>query len=444
MASSAQDACGSSVRANVSGFSICDADLLYLCSKVGEDIPPSEQQSADTVVRDLTWDIFAMANSLSCGDGLRAENIVMHGVVFTLTDSQASFCAYVQHIFSRQCVGATQMKGYSVTNNVWRSPNEMAAAIVTHLLDTGKDDTVSLDCLRSVSTALLGYSLSGLYRENILSHIRGLRWAHHEDATLQPASVMAALSGLERMNKGELHALARSHGINLLRGATSEDIHSAFVMHVTSGKCGGHSCSASLTGCSQLRNEINQADHDTSDLRLYVLSAVSTKVKLRPLRRILQANNIPFELNDSLSRLRTRLHQYIRTLRKGKNAARIREHRLLPMQERARFLDQVRSQWPQPIDQSIKDSVVQLFKQQTGRESLQTFTCACCAEDSLVKERREVMLAELPLDLLNATGELASPAGEDYSTSRVGVSTVSMPFSSGPLQQVLLDPKGVC
>ena len=103
------------------------------------------------------------------------------------------------------------------------------------------------------------------------------------------------------------------------------------------------------------------------DLRLYILEAACHKVRLRPLRRILKANNIPFQPMDSLRRLRCILRQFVRSSKKGKRVQRVQQHREQVVREKSEKLDRIREQWPQLIQQNVKDKLVELFRYEEDR-----------------------------------------------------------------------------
>src|SRR5271155_5661069 len=62
-------------------------------------------------------------------------------------------------------------------------------------------------------------------------------------------------------------------------------------------------------------------------------------------------------------------------------------------------LDDIRSQWLSVIPQSLKDKIIQLFREQTSSKCLTSVTCACCAESTLSSECSQENINDINLDL---------------------------------------------
>jgi hypothetical protein len=130
-----------------------------------------------------------------------------------------------------------------------------------------------------------------------------------------------------------------------------------------------------------------------------VLSKIATTIKLRPLRRVLVNNNIEFSANDSLSKLRRDLKKYITILKHGKmtelNLATQRASEL----QREREKKKINESWPQRISVELKDKIVKMFRQQTSKSVLSSFTCSVCAESTLCAKQHEIQASDIDLEL---------------------------------------------
>ena len=56
--------------------------------------------------------------------------------------------------------------------------------------------------------------------------------------------------------------------------------------------------------------------------------------------------------------------------------------------ERLHELGEVRENWPRMPPMAVKEQIVRDFRSATSSAALSSFTCACCARDSPMTERR--------------------------------------------------------
>ena len=86
------------------------------------------------------------------------------------------------------------------------------------------------------------------------------------------------------------------------------------------------------------------------------------------MRRILTNLDINYQLSDPLRVLREKLHAYILVLRKGK---RVEREQQAQREKTTRFneqLKQIRESWPQLVPQTLKDKIINLFRERTSSE----------------------------------------------------------------------------
>lgn len=91
----------------------------------------------------------------------------------------------------------------------------------------------------------------------------------------------------------------------------------------------------------------------------------------------------------------------------------------------------IHTQWPQVVQHDLKDKVLRLFREQTSKATLATFTCAVCAEASLCSFQKKMRVADI----------------DDLSILKLKLShaayNVPIPYQYGPLKDVIIDPAGV-
>ena len=104
----------------------------------------------------------------------------------------------------------------------------------------------------------------------------------------------------------------------------------------------------------------------------------------------------------------------------------VRSFKKIPIQEKKK----INESWPQQISADLKEKIVKMFRQQTSKSELSTFTCSVCAESTLHAKQCEIQASDIDLDLLkfHRKGNATNPP---------------LPYEHGPLKDVLLDPAGV-
>src|ERR1700683_3386624 len=252
------------------------------------------------------------------------------------------------------------------------------------------------------------------------------------------------------MRKPMLINIAIGHGLQVDSSWTIDDLRNAITKHVTGAQCCLRGDEEQVpTQCQSINDEFPHKDPelDSSDeIQSRILESIVDRLSASPLRRILQIHEIPSHKEESTSRLRRRLRKYTRSLRKGKRSHQERRT------EANRRLQQVRAEWPRVVPNDLKDRIHKLFREQTSSERLKEFTCASCAQSQFVDERVVLPASELDLDLLQRPDMHDADVGSDTDDDESerpepwldsDCAPPILPFTDGPLQNLLLDPAGV-
>ncbi|KAJ6543192.1 hypothetical protein DFH09DRAFT_1088894 [Mycena vulgaris] len=234
-------------------------------------------------------------------------------------------------------------------------------------------------------------------RAAIREHL--MKISQEESDNRSSASVADFFNSFESYRKPVLVAIAAFHRIELPEKATVEHTRTKITEHIISGHCaqfaGSHSSNSlppdiSLSDCADVCKEW-KVNVIHPDLQVHILSAFNgSNLTLNPLRRILSGLNIEHTNSESSRELKNKLKSYISMLCKGKRVERATDKRaednhIKKTEARARYdeeLGKIIASWPQLVPQSLKDKVINIFRDQTSSEARATFTCASCAESS--------------------------------------------------------------
>lgn len=223
-----------------------------------------------------------------------------------------------------------------------------------------------------------------------------------------------ACTGFERLSRAQLLCRLCSHGVDPPVRATSSVLRGLIVAHLTNGDC----VAGNSPACDTIRADSSSAMSDVETLRaavqVQVLSSVVKYIARKPLCRLLTEHHIVHSSQDTLRTLRGRLRTFIGALKRGKSVAsrnlsereRYALHAREAEQARLSDLSAIRAAWPTPIASTLKDKLLQMFREETGRDALRSFACACCAEQALVRDRHVVPVQDLPLDILRCPADL--------------------------------------
>ena len=232
---------------------------------------------------------------------------------------------------------------------------------------------------------------------------------------------------LETLGRRSLVELASFHGLDLLT-ADLNDARDAIVNHLLIGECtkvSGVLCISTLP-CSP-------AATTSDDLTLSILDGVLRTATKKPMVRALRSLSLAHSSADSISMHRKILRKHITDLR-----ARIRSNRVHTLTGNNATHDalaEVARSWPQRVSHSQKAAIVHDFRSTTSTYALKSFTCASCAERVRQSKCRDRVLSDININVLRNTA------------GRMEHNTVPtdphLPFQSGPLAGVLVDPAGV-
>ncbi len=175
---------------------------------------------------------------------------------------------------------------------------------------------------------------------------------------------------------------------------------------------------------------------------LVVKWLISQEKKLAPIpmRQLLAILELDYDPDHNIHKLRHVLRKFITKLkretsvRKKQNAATSR-------------LEQLRSQWPQIVPQTLKDKLINLFREQTSSQSLASVTCAACAGSTLVSQSNKITVDNnLDLEMLKRPDRRHVPGSEATVDSVwLNSGTVPPPFIAPLLfaPDVIVDTAGV-
>ena len=189
-----------------------------------------------------------------------------------------------------------------------------------------------------------------------------------------PDSISSFFAPLERMNIISLHGLAKRHGLDPATARNMSALRDDLVTHFTLGLCKISSAHA----CSSIMHESAENVNTAESLKIHILSTIRKTIKRKPLHRLLELHDVPFQANDSTSALRRHLRKHISTLKKGKRSVQSGH-------EHAAALNTIRDEWPRLVSSSLKQKLVSMFRDATSSEALAEFTCASCAESCPIK-----------------------------------------------------------
>jgi hypothetical protein len=177
------------------------------------------------------------------------------------------------------------------------------------------------------------------------------------------------------------------------------------------------------------------------------LNQQRTKLARLPLQRLLHALDIDFDATDDVRHLRRYLKRYTTDLKSKISAQHATEQHEVERASIQTKLEKIRAEWPTLVQQSLKDKIITLFREQTSSKALKTVTCASCAESCLLSQSHQVNVRDVNLDILkrpdhrlqrNSSSDIVDPT---WLSIDVIPPTLPCPIKSMP--DVLLDPAGV-
>lgn len=334
------------------------------------------------------------------------------------------------------------------------TPADMSKLAIEIIVGASKE-SLPKDNLRKIVDALgiitdRGYNNNR--RSKLLDTLKNWNLSHIQ--IVQPPrflSIDTNLQEIETMPKIALLALAARHQLQIPARSKVGDIRSMIVAHITGGHCRGTSNVPSPAACSQVIQNITQHtdfddDGSRTQLKVKILSSLVTRLRVRPLRRLLTTCGVESHPDASRSKLRRILRHHIKGLVRGKNTPYTARRAEADREEadRVKKRQEIIDQWPNLVHDDVKKNIIRNFRAQTSKAALSSFVCASCAEECLNRECRIVPLGEIDKNLLTRPDRrLHAGAIVDPNWLNPACTPPNLPASDTEIGDLLLHPDGV-
>lgn len=208
-------------------------------------------------------------------------------------------------------------------------------------------------------------------------------------------SLPDTFSDFVSMTRPLLISLAILHGLDANAMRKRENIRSMIIEHLAVDRCGARLLGSTPIACASsvesYRNppgsELNDTHLDISDMQIRILLKISPKLTKPHLQQVLDSHSVGYSTSDGVAKLRKILKNFIHTVSKGKSLALGQAHNNQRVIKEFRDRDVQRKQvvqsWPQVLSKTLSYKVVSMFKSYISKDTLSSFTCACCAESCL-------------------------------------------------------------
>lgn len=175
----------------------------------------------------------------------------------------------------------------------------------------------------------------------------------------QSSGLLTFFKLFETINVASLRAIAVEHGMDVSIPCSASDLGNELVLHFTNCLCKMSSASS----CLNIVEESSSHSKSADELKIHILSSVHKNIRIKPLRRLLTLHDVPFDIDDSLSRLHSKLKTHITALKKGKSSEEA-------AREYAEKLSSICSEWPQLVPDSLKQHLISAFCEATSLYSV--------------------------------------------------------------------------
>jgi hypothetical protein len=275
------------------------------------------------------------------------------------------------------------------------------------------------------------------------------------DPTSISTSAGMGLKEIENLSKDSLLSFASDHGIQLSRRVKVDEIRHLIMKHISEGKCFLSQAHNLSDGCLRVidtlgssQGPVEVSESSSIAAQISILEYLRTKLSLRPMRRLLGLHEVPFPKEAGLPKLQRLLRNYISYLKKGKRSeARSEDRCSKDAAEYTNFLkkkETIHREWPKLVPKSLKDKIVTQFHELTSKEALSSFTCAVCSEKCLNRDKCCVSPEGIDLNLLHRPDRrLDEGIVVDSSWLDPDCTAPPIPYSDGPLADVLVDSDGI-
>ena len=343
-------------------------------------------------------------------------------------------------------------------STAYSSGRDLSDAVIDSIL-RHKDDRSKLPSWKvAILAEALYYPSRKIFRNNDYGNLRRdcLRRikCFRNVSSLEHQGLQDIFTQLEKMSKSSLMSVAHSHGSDCNTKNSVEELKDWIVNHFVHGRCMRQADLDESTTATSSNSDVNACGDAVTAFfaptgipaqpELFHLFAVSEgieKIQLRAARRLLSALGLPFDPADNVPRLRRTLKAWLKTTLKGK----LRDADAADGVNDLESMVATRLDWPQTVTDSVKQKVRCLFREVTSKDALASVTCASCGLHTLEKESKIIELADIDLRNLTRpdvfTGEASLSPQQRWLDA--DVLPPPMPFSSGPLKDVLVDPSGV-
>ena len=361
--------------------------------------------------------------------------LTLHGLQSSATCTRDLRIALINHLLNGDCFGSKCLSPNHVI--VDRTACMCIAegfssslAITEHickLLQNAVSTTVSTDSLLLVVTSV---GCQGPYenriqlRRRVLKSLEAFLTASREKS-LHTSAVHSVdpfgdlFTGFENMPKPALMSIMDRHCISVgqRRHLSRDDMQSVIISHIADGHCvrsTPESRMAHLIGSQKIVRDPS-SDIDISpipccedfvryvdmspnicdiDTRVRTLTYMCNSLARKPMLRLLKDQCIVHDPTANLKILRYALKKHINKLKKTNRDA------TFVSRASRRHDDSIAAQWPSAIPQSLKDQLIDNFREETSSDHLQAYVCASCSESDFNFNKIEIEKSELDLSVL--------------------------------------------
>ena len=178
------------------------------------------------------------------------------------------------------------------------------------------------------------------------------------------------------------------HGISV--SGDRERLRDAVMFHLTNGDC-ALSANDRWEGCIVVMQRYSHGG-DTGDslkFQTLIFTNILPRIPLRPLQRLLRLHSVTFDPDASLNRHRRVFKTFIDSSRPRIASSGSRPQVLLSQTD-----------WPRVVSEEDKMTSLRMFNEETCSSSLREFVCASCNGRICVKQKTEVRIEDMNMDLL--------------------------------------------
>lgn len=382
----------------------------YSTSSGASSVPLSHLDSL------FNWESVSLFSN--CNERFVIDACAMHGLTdfgYGETNLKARL---IRHLLSGMCAGneypgCTEVARQSRTNQ--RGP--LASYCVSRLLQQG--NRYNIDSALALSCAILfPYIAVSDEDRNVDRAALLLSYSRAVVLLFERAPSVSELNPIdvENLHTDDLRSAALAHGLRF-DTADDDELRRDLLNHLL-----GDTCSEArfglrsdgfrvetFEGCQSFDDDalllatgFQWRKSKTCALRFHEVERLLGVLGAKSLRHLASILGIASNARSRSNKLRADIAAYLRVHRKGKTSE---WERLLPsLVPSAVNVEDPSTSWPRVASDGIKKRVLSLFRRATGKDALQSFSCAVCGENKLVNsERLQLMKDELDLSLLDVS-----------------------------------------